>query len=103
MTSQEKDKSAGEMSPHKDPVFPIWELEGQVREQLRRGVKVLGGSVVAVSVGSSSFTYVRMSADDLVVKYVDGCVAVTASAKQVEEEAKVYNVTVHNICSKVDL
>jgi hypothetical protein len=103
MTSQEKDKSAEEMLPHKDPVFPIWKLEGQVREQLRRGVKTLSDSVVAVSVGSSAFTYVRMIGDDLVVKYVDQCVAVTASAKLVGEEAKVYNVTVHNICSKVDL
>jgi hypothetical protein len=103
MTSKEKNKSAGEMLPHKDPVFPIWKLEGQVREQLRRGVKTLSGSVVAVSVGSSAFTYIRKYDNDLIVKYIDGCVTVTASAKLMGEEVKVYDVAVHNICSKVDL
>jgi hypothetical protein len=42
-------------------------------------------------------------ADDLVVKYVEGCVVVTASAKLLGEEAKVYDVAMHNICSEVDI
>jgi len=104
MTSQEKDsKSAGEVFPHRDPVFPMWQLERQVAEQLRRGVRTADGSVVAISVGSSMFTFVRKVGDDLIVKYVDCCVAVSVSAKLVGEEAKVYSVTVHNICSEVDL
>ena len=104
MTSQEKDsKSAGEVSPHKDPVFPMWQLERQVAEQLRRGVRTADGSDVAISVGSSMFTYIRKVGNDLIVKYVDCCVAVSVSAKLVGEETKVYSVTMHNICSEVDL
>jgi hypothetical protein len=84
---------------------PVWKLEGQVREQLRRGVKVLGGAVVAVSVGSSMFTYIKKLDNELIVKYIDGCVVVTASAwlLATEEEVKVYDVSIYNICSKVDL
>jgi len=103
MTSKEKDKSAGGMPPLENPVFPIWQLERQVAEQLRRGVRATDGSVVAISVGSSMFTFVKKVGDDLIVKYVDCCIVVSVSAKLVREEAKVYNVTVHNICSKVDL
>ncbi len=86
-----------------DLVFPLWKLERQVAEQLRRGVKTQSGSVVAVSVGSSMFTYVRHHGGVLVVKYIEGCVAVTASAEVAEEEVKVYDVSVHNICSRVDI
>ncbi len=104
MNSQQNIDSVGASPrPNEDPVFPMWKLERQVAEQLRRGVKTLSGSVVAVSIGSSAFTYVRRIGGDLVVKYVDGCVAVTAFAKLLGEEAKVHNVTVHNICSAVDL
>ncbi len=85
-----------------DRDLPIWRLERQIAEQLRRGVEV-NGSVVAVSVGSSMFTYVRLIGNDLIVKYIEGCVVVTVSAKAVGEEVKVYNVAVHNICSAVDL
>ena len=100
--NQEK-TATGASSPIKDPVFPIWKIEEQVREQLRSGVKTLGGAVVAVAVGSSAFTYIKKYDNELVVKYVDGCVAVTASARLVGEEVKAYNVDVHNICSRVDL
>jgi vacuolar-type H+-ATPase subunit E/Vma4 len=87
-----------------DSFFPIWRLERQVAEQLRRGVKTIDGSTVAVSIGSSTFTYVRKIGNELVVKYVEGCVVVTASAKLAEgEEVKVYDVSVHNICSRVDI
>lgn len=49
------------------------------------------------------FTYVRRNADELIIKYIDGCVVITAYAKLAGEEAKVYNVTAHNICSRVEL
>ena len=108
MTSHEKDKSPGGMPPLENPVFPIWQLERQVAEQLHRGVRTTDGSVVAISVGSSMFTFVKKVGDDLIVKYVDCCIVVSASAKLVgnklvKKEVKVYDVTVHNICSKVDL
>ena len=103
MASQENDKPAGGTPPVENPVFPIWQLERQVAEQLRRGVRTADGSVVAISVGSSMFTFVKKVGDDLIVKYVDCCIAVSVSAKLVGEEVKVYNVTVHNICSEVDL
>jgi len=105
MTSHEKDKSPGGMPPLvENLVFPVWQLERQVAEQLRRGVKTLSGSVVAVSVGSSMFTYIRKQVNELIVKYIDGCVVVTASAWLLaEEEVKVYDVSIHNICSSVDL
>jgi len=105
MASQENDKSAGGTPPVENPV---WQLERQVAEQLRRGVRTADGSVVAISVGSSMFTFVKKVGDDLIVKYVDCCIAVSVSAKLVgnklvKKEVKVYNVTVHNICSEVDL
>jgi len=100
--NQEK-TATGASSPVKDPVFPLWKIERQVAEQLRRGVKVLDGSVVAVSTGSSMFTYVRKIDNELIIKYVEGCIAVTVSAVLIGEEVKVHNVTVHNICSGVEL
>jgi hypothetical protein len=99
--SQEKHTNPAGASSPPDP--QIWKLEEQVREQLRRGVRVLGGAVVAASVGSSAFTYIKKYDNELIIKYVDGCVAVTASVRMAGEEAKVYNVTVHNICSRVDI
>lgn len=98
--SQEKPTGS---PPKEDPVFPIWKMEEQIKEQLWRGVKTLGGAVVAVTVGSSTFTYIRRFDDELTVKYVDGCVVVTASAILTEEGAKVHNVSVYNICSSVDI
>jgi len=95
--------AVGESSPVKDPVFPLWKIERQVAEQLRHGVKLLSGAEVAVSVGSSMFTYVRRNADELIIKYIDGCVVITVSAVLMGEEAKVYDVSVHNICSGVEL
>jgi hypothetical protein len=105
MCSQEKAVgSVGVPSPSKDPGFPMWRLERQVAEQLRYGVRSADGSVVAVSIGSGMFTYVRRVGSELIVKYVEGCVAVTASAKLVEEtKVQVYDVSIHNICSAVDL
>jgi hypothetical protein len=103
--SQEKTVgSAGASSPpNKDTVFQIWKLDGQVREQLLRGVKTLGGAEVAVAIRSSAFTYIKKYDKELIIKYVDGCAVVTAYAKLAGEEVKAYNVTVHNICSKVDI
>jgi len=101
--NQKQNSSVGASSPPDGPVFPIWKVERQIAEQLHRGVKTIDGSVVAVSVGSSMFTYVRHRDNVLVVKYIDGCIAVTASAEVAGEEVKVYNVSVHNICSAVDL
>jgi hypothetical protein len=103
--SQEKQHTspAGASPLGKDPIFPIWKLEEQVREQLRRGVRTLSGAVVAASIGSSMFTYVSKTGDKLLVKYVDGCVVITAYAILMGEEVKVNNVTVHNICSRVDI
>jgi hypothetical protein len=95
--------AVGESYPVKDPIFSLWKIERQVAEQLRRGVRILSGAEVAVSVGSSMFTYVRRNGNELIIKYIDGCVVITAYAKLAGEEAKVYNVTAHNICSKVDL
>ncbi len=104
MNSQQNiDSVEASPRPNEDPVFPMWKLERQVAEQLRRGVKTLSGSVVAVSIGSSMFTYVAKHGNELVVKYVDGCVAVTASAEVVGEEVKVYDVSVRNICSSADI
>jgi len=101
------EKTAGSAGASHPPVktmfFPIWKLEEQVREQLRRGVKTPGGAEVAVAVGSSAFSYIKKYDNELIIKYVEGCVAITATAKLIGEEAKVYNVDVHNICSKVDL
>jgi len=97
-------KKQGMGSPGKeDLVFPIWKAEGQIKEQLHRGVKTINGSVVAVAISSSAFTYVRKIGNELVVKYVEGCVVTTASAKLAGEEVKLYDVSVHNICSRVDL
>jgi len=104
MSSEKTASSAGGMSPpDKDYVFPLWKIERQIAEQLRRGVKVRDGSDVAMSVGSSMFAYVRKIGDELIIKYVEGCIAVTVSAVLMGEEAKVYDVSVHNICSRVEL
>ena len=104
MSLEKNTGSAGASPPHiKDPVFSIWKLEEQVREQLRRGVRTPGGAEVAVATGSFAFTYIKKYDSELVVKYVEGCVAITATAKLAGEEAKVYNVTAHNICSRVEL
>jgi hypothetical protein len=100
MSSKEKPTS----SPIEDPISAIWKLERQVAEQLRHGVRTSDGSTVAVSVGSSMFTYVRRIGNELIVKYVGGCVVVTASARLVEEtKVQVHSVSVHNICSNVDI
>jgi len=105
MSDRKQDMGSAGVSPqpNKDLVFPIWRLEGRVREQLRQGVKTLSGSVVALAVSSSMFTYVRMIGNELIVKYVEGCVAVSASALLTGEEVKVYDATIHNICSGVDI
>jgi hypothetical protein len=98
-----QEKPTGSSQPNKDPVFPIWRIEEKVREQILRGVKTSGGAEVAVSVGSSTFTYIRKIGNELTVKYIDRCAVVTATANLVGDEVKVNNVTIHNICSEADI
>jgi hypothetical protein len=104
MSGKKHSSSTGASSPlNNDAVFSVWKLEGQVREQLRRGVKTTNGSVVALSVGSSTLTYVRIIGNELIVKYVEGCVVVSAPALLAGEEVKVYDATIYNICSGANI
>jgi hypothetical protein len=77
----------------------IWELEEEVRRQLRSGVD-LGGRVVGASVGTDMFTWVKLERDRLVVAYLKDTymLTVTAAVRDGGERVEILSLSLDRLC-----
>jgi hypothetical protein len=75
----------------------IWELEEEVRRQLRRGVE-LEGHKVAISVGTDMFTWVDLKEDRLMVVYIKDTYRVTVHASVRGDSVEILSVSLDTMC-----